>query len=167
VAKADRLRVYVYLDQASAAFVRIGDDVTVAVPERPGWSRHGQVTRTGGELSPRTRTMLTEVDLDNKDGALLPGSFVEVTLQVKLNPLPQIPAAALVMRADATFAAVVAGNAGETRVHYRKIKIADDDGQLVRVLDGLHEGDVVALDVGDSIEDGAAEQVVAPAAGKP
>jgi membrane fusion protein, multidrug efflux system len=163
VAKADRLRIYVYLDQTSAPFVRLGDDVTVTVPERPGWTRHGQVTRTGGELSTRTRTMLTEVDLDNKDGALLPGSFVEVTLQVKLTPLPQIPAAALVVRGDETYAGVVATqDGGAARIHYRKLKIADDDGQLVRVTDGLRGGETVALDVGDSVEEGAAIQVVQP-----
>jgi RND family efflux transporter MFP subunit len=160
IAKADRLRVYVYLDQASAPFVRLGDDVTVTVPERPGWARHGHVTRTGGELSPRTRTMLTEIDLENKDGAILPGSFVEVTLQVKLSPLPQIPAAALVLRGDDPFAAVVTGTGPDARLRYRKLHVADYDGQLVRIADGLHAGETVALDVGDSIEDGGRIQIV-------
>jgi len=167
VAKADRLRVYVYLDQASAPFVRVGDEVTVTVPERPGWTRHGRVTRTGGELSARTRTMLTEIDLENQDAAILPGSFVDVTLQVKLVPLPQIPVAALVLRRDEPFAAVVTAGTGAAaaRVHYRKVKIADDDGQTVRLTDGLHEGETVALDLGDSVEEGAPVQVVAAAPG--
>jgi membrane fusion protein, multidrug efflux system len=160
LAKADTLRVYVYPDQTSAPFVRVGDAATVLVPERPGWSRQGRITRTGGELTTRTRTMLTEVDLDNKDGAILPGSFVQVALQVKLQPLAQVPAAALVLRGDKPFAAVV----GEDhRVHYRALKVADDDGQVVRLLDGLRPGETVALDLGDTVEDGATIQVIAPA----
>jgi multidrug efflux pump subunit AcrA (membrane-fusion protein) len=101
--------------------------------------------------------MLTEVDIDNKDGAVLPGSFVEVTLQVKLVPVPQIPVAALVMRGDVPFAAVVGA---DHRVHYRKLQVADDDGQTVRLAGGLQPGETVALDVGDAIEDGAPVQVV-------
>ena len=84
VAKGDTLRVYVYLDQASASFVRVGDVATIRVPERPGWSRQAKVTRSSGALSPKTRTMQTEVDIENADGAVLPGSYVDVELDVKV-----------------------------------------------------------------------------------
>jgi len=117
------------------------------------------VTRTSGELSPKTRTMLTEVDIPNADRAIIPGSFVDVTLDVKVPPLLEIPAEALATRNDKTVVPVV--DAGQ-RLHYQTVVVADDDGQVVHLVSGLKPGDRVALDVGGAAEDGAAIQVVEP-----
>jgi RND family efflux transporter MFP subunit len=157
IAKADRLRVYVYLDQASAAFVRGGDAATIRVPERPGWSRQAQVTRSSGALSPRTRTMQTEVDIENTDGAILPGSYVDVELDVKVPALLEVPAEALVMHGDKTQVAIIDG---QRRVRYRPVVVADDDGQTVRFVSGVAEGERVALNLGGEAEEGGAVQVV-------
>ena len=157
VAKGDWLRVYVYVDQTSAPFVRDGDAVVVRVPERPGWSRAANVTRTSGELSPKTRTMQTEVDIQNADGAILPGSYVEVTLEVKVPPLLEMPSEALVMRGEKSQAAVVDGGA---RVHFRPIVVANDDGQTVRLVEGLKEGERVALNLGSEADEGSPVQIV-------
>jgi len=157
IAKGDQLRVYVYVDQASAPFVRDGDPVVVRVPERPGWSRAAKVTRTSGELSPKTRTMQTEIDISNSDGAILPGSYVEVTLDVKVPPLLEMPAEALVMRGEKTQAAVVDG---DQHVHFKPIVVANDDGQTVHLVSGLAEGDRVALNLGSEAEDGSQLQIV-------
>jgi membrane fusion protein (multidrug efflux system) len=161
VSKTDRLRVYVYLDQGSAALVRVGDPAEVRVPELPGFVRKAEVSRLTGELAPRTRTMLTEVDVDNADGALLAGSFVRVSLHVKTTPLPEIPVEALVSRHDKLFVPIVAD---DSHVHYRPVGVGDDDGKNVRILEGVKVGERVALNVGDELEDGAPIQVVPPAA---
>ncbi len=157
VAKGDQLRVYVYVDQSSAPFVHEGDATTIRVPERPGWSRQGSVTRTSGELSPKTRTMLTEVDIPNADRAIIPGSFVEVTLEVKVPPLLEIPAEALVTRNDKPAVPVVDGT---QHVHYRPVVVADDDGQVVHLVSGLQAGERVALDLGGAAEDGTPIQAI-------
>jgi RND family efflux transporter MFP subunit len=164
IAKGDQLRVYVYVDQSSAPFVRDGDAVVVRVPERPGWSRQAKVTRTSGELSPKTRTMQTEVDIPNTDGAILPGSYVEVTLEVKVPPLLEMPAEALVMRGEKTQAGVVGA---DDSVHFKPIVVANDDGQTVRLVSGLEEGDRVALNLGSEAEDGSPVQIVETPAPKP
>jgi membrane fusion protein, multidrug efflux system len=164
IAKGDQLRVYVYVDQGSAPFVRDGDAVVVRVPERPGWSRQAKVTRTSGELSPKTRTMQTEVDIPNTDGAILPGSYVEVTLEVKVPPLLEMPAEALVMRGEKSQAGVVGADA---TVHFKPIVVANDDGQTVRLVSGLEEGDRVALNLGSEAEDGSPVQIVEAPAPKP
>ena len=157
VAKGDRLRVYVYLDQSVAPFVRTGDTAVIRVPERPGWSREARVTRSSGALSPKTRTMQTEVDIENADGAILPGSYVDVELDVRVPALLEMPAEALVMRGDKTQIAVVDA---EGRVHYRPVAIADDDGQMVRLVSGVAEGERVALNLGSDTSDGSPVQVV-------
>jgi RND family efflux transporter MFP subunit len=160
VSKADRLRVYVYLDQGSAAFVHAGDPAEVRIPERAGFVRKAAVTRTAGALAPRTRTMLTEIDVDNADRAILPGSFVQVTLETRRPPSLEMPAEALVIRGEKSFVAVVDGT---QRVHFRPVTVADDDGQLVRVTNGVQPGDVVALNLGNEVDEGGQIQVVEPA----
>jgi RND family efflux transporter MFP subunit len=157
VASPDRLRVYVYLDQAAAAYIHVGDTADVRVPERPGFSRKATVTRASGQLDTKTRTMLTEIDVDNKDGAILPGSFVSVALEYKVPPLVQMPVEGLVVKGDKTLAAVVDdGN----KVHYRPVAVGDDDGTTVRLVSGLRAGERVALNLGDEVDEGAPVQVV-------
>ncbi|HVZ89944.1 MAG TPA: efflux RND transporter periplasmic adaptor subunit [Polyangia bacterium] len=157
VSKGDQLRVYVYVDQSSAPFVHEGDTATIRVPERPGWARKATVTRTSGELSPKTRTMLTELDIQNDDHAILPGSYVQVSLEVKIPPLLEIPAEALVTRGEKTQAAVLDG---DQHVHYKPVVVADDDGQTVRLVSGLGPGERVALDLGGGAAEGSPVQVV-------
>ncbi len=164
VSKGDQLRVYVYPDQSSAPFVHAGDEAVVTVPERPGWSRKAKVARTSGELSPKTRTMLTEVDIQNDDHVIVPGSYVQVELQVHVPALLEIPAEALTVRGDKTEVATVDG---QQRVHYKPVVVADDDGQTVRLASGLAPGERVALDLGADAQDGSAVQVVSPAAAGP
>jgi membrane fusion protein (multidrug efflux system) len=157
IANADRLRVYVYLDQSAAASVHLGDTAELKTPERPGFVRKATVTRVSGELALRTRTMLTEIDVDNQDGAILAGSLVSVTLELKVTPLVQMPVEALVVKGDKTLAAVVDA---ENKVHTRPVVVADDDGTAIRLVSGLAAGERVALNLGNDVEDGAPVQVV-------
>jgi RND family efflux transporter MFP subunit len=157
IVNADRLRVYVYLDQSSAPFVHVGDVAEVRVPERAGFVRRATVTRAAGELAPKTRTMLTEIDVDNKDGAILPGSFVNVVLEFNVPPLVQVPVEALVIKGDKTLVVVVDA---DKHVHTRSVAVADDDGATVRLVSGLRAGEQVALNLGNEVEDGAPVQVV-------
>jgi RND family efflux transporter MFP subunit len=157
VADVKRLRIYVYLDQASASFVKVGDGVVIRVAERPGWSRPAKVARLSGELAPRTRTMLTEIDVDNNDGAILPGSFVEAEIQIRVPSLVEMPAEAVVTRGARTFASVVDG---ESHLHFRPVRLASDDGETARVLEGVHAGETVALNIGETLDDGVLVQSV-------
>jgi len=157
VSKTELLRVYVYLDQSTAPFVKVGDPVEVRVPERPGFVRAAKVTRMSGQLALKTRTMLTEVDVPNADGAILPGSFVEVGLDAHRPSLLEIPAEALVLQGDKPFVAVVDGS---HHLHYRPVVLADDDGQKVRLLSGVDDGEKVAMNIGHGAEDGSPVDVI-------
>jgi RND family efflux transporter MFP subunit len=161
VANPDRLRIYVYLDQAAAAYVHVGDTAELRVPERPGFVRKVQVTRLAGQLDLKTRTMLTEIDVDNKDGTILPGAFVTVSIDLKVTPLVQAPVEALVLKGDKTLVALVDDKG---KVHYRPVVVADDDGATVRFVSGVAAGDRLAMNLGNEVEDGAPVQVVGEAA---
>jgi RND family efflux transporter MFP subunit len=158
VAQVDRLRVYAYLDQRDATFIREGEEADVTLEERPGAHFKGTVTRMSHDLDPKTRTMLVEVDLDDKEGLIVPGSFVQVTLKIPVPSFPQIPVAALAIRGVAPFVAVVGD---DNRIRYVPVKLAGDDGKVARVLEGLQGNERVALNVGEDVAEGGLIQPLA------
>jgi RND family efflux transporter MFP subunit len=151
VSDTSKLRVYVYVDQRDAASVHTGDVAEVAVPDGPTLS--AKVTRSSDELDPKTRTMLVEVDVDNKVGQIVAGSFVWVKLKVKSAALVQVPAGALTIRGQKPHVGVIA----DGHLRLRPVEVAEDDGQLVRLRRGVSAGEPVALYIGD-LEDGVPVQ---------
>ncbi len=159
VSKVDRLRVYAYVDQRDAPFVHVGDAASVVLPERPGTQFRAPVSRLSDALDPRTRTLLVEVDLDNHAGLVVPGSFVEVALELPVPSLPEVPDTALVFRERSAFVGVVGA---DDRVQFRPVTVADDDGIRARVSSGLSVGERVALNLGDEVGDGSVVRPAAP-----
>jgi len=159
VSELGRLRVDVFVDQRDAPFVRDGDPVLVSLPERGEVSLPGKVSRVSHELDPRTRMMLAEVDLDNKEGAVVPGSYVAVRLKVKAPGYLSVPAEALVLRGKSPFVAVVSK---DNVVTYRAVRVLDNDGQLAYLGDGVSEGEMVAVSLGDTLSDGDQVRRVEP-----
>jgi membrane fusion protein (multidrug efflux system) len=151
VGTTDSLRIFVYIAQRDAADIRRGAPVTITDPSRPDVHLTGAVNRFTGELDPSTRTLLAEIDLSNRSGAIVPGSFVQVSLSVAGRRYLEIPAEALIVRGAKDFVAVVMP---DDRVTFREIHILDTDGVTVRVIDGIQEGDRVALNLGESVPEG-------------
>ncbi len=86
IVRSDVLRIQIYVPQDSAFGVKDGESADVLVPEMPDRVFHGTVARNASASQPGTRTLLTEVDVDNKDGTLLPGVYCTVRLAI---PRPQ------------------------------------------------------------------------------
>ncbi len=162
VAQADRLRIYVYIDQRDAPYVHVDDEALVHLVEPVGVTVKARVSRVSGELDPKTRMLLGEVDCDNKKGQIFPGSYVRVELHLHTTPLVQIPVEALVMRHEKPFVPLVAG---DDTVTYRPVVVAGDDGTFARLASGLNVGDRVALSLGDSVVDGSHIHVMEQPAG--
>jgi RND family efflux transporter MFP subunit len=150
LAQVDRLRVSFYLDAAVAAAVKAGTELEVRPVDHLDVARTLRVSRLSGALDPRTRTLLAEADLDNRDHAFLAGGFVQVTLKVKVPGRLAVPEEALVLRDGKPFAVVLA----EGRVRFQSLQLGDEEGQKVRVLQGLKEGDVVVLNPPMGLKDG-------------
>jgi RND family efflux transporter MFP subunit len=158
IATPERLRTYVYVDQHDASYVHPGDRAEISLGDRREVRIEGTVSRRSDELDPRTRMMLVEVDVDNREGVLVPGSFVTVTLSFATPPLVQIPVEALVMRGKQAFVPVVADDV----VHYRPVEVSDDDGTTARLKKGLKAGEWVALNLSESVADGSPVQTLKP-----
>jgi RND family efflux transporter MFP subunit len=154
----DRIRIYVYLGQADAPFVRPTDPVEIVADDRPAQPLAATVTRLAGALDPRSRTMLCEVDLDNREARILPGSFVHVGLRLKGLVLPLVPNEALISRGDKLLVAIVR----DGRAHFVPIEPGEDDGRTTQIRSGLVGGEWVALNVATGLEDGEAVQPVEP-----
>jgi membrane fusion protein, multidrug efflux system len=161
LAETDRLRVYVYLDQKHSALVRIADPARVFDAARPEVSLTAQVTRTSIELDAKTRTLLTEIDVDNRSGKLIPGSFVKVALHLKMPPAVQAPCEALVVREEKTCVGILTE---DLKVSYREVGVLDSDGKMMTICSGLLEGEKVLLNPGIGLSDGDKVQPVDVAA---
>ncbi|HZU54161.1 MAG TPA: efflux RND transporter periplasmic adaptor subunit, partial [Holophagaceae bacterium] len=158
VAQIRRLRLDVFVDQRAAASVKTGDAVVVSPEGQAGIQIAARVSRTSGALDPKTRTLLAEIDLDNRDGHLLPGGFASVILHLKVPPRLEIPAEALIIRNGATCVAVVDP---QDRVRFVPVALGDEDQQRYPVLRGLQPGQRVALNLGAGAQEGDKVQPVA------
>jgi hypothetical protein len=92
IADIERVRVLVYLGQGEALLVHEGDSATVWTDAEPERKTLAKVARFSKELEPRTRTMLTEIELDNREARLYPGAFVRVSLTLADRPSILVPA---------------------------------------------------------------------------
>ncbi len=139
---ADVIRTQLYVPQDAAFGVAPGVDAVVHVPEIPNRSFPGKVTRIASALQPGSRTLLTEVDVPNPDGALSPGIYCTVELFIpRKTPSMIIPADAVVFDENGLHVAVVENGT----VHLQKIVVARDFGKEVEVHDGVKPGDQVIL----------------------
>lgn len=139
---ADVIRTQVFVPQDEAFGVSPGVDAVVRVPEIPDRTFPGKVTRIASALQPGSRTLLTEIDVPNPDGALSPGIYCTVELYIpRKTPSMIIPADAVVFDQTGLHVAVVQNGT----VHFQKIAIARDFGTEVEVHDGVKPGDQVIL----------------------
>jgi RND family efflux transporter MFP subunit len=152
LAQVETLRVFVTVPQSYTPSIKVGMPAAVALQEFPGQKFEGKVARTADAIDPNTRTLLTEVDVDNRDGRLLPGSYGQVHFSVKSGANKvTIPVNAMLFRAEGARAAVV-GSDG--KVHLRPISIGRDYGTTLEILDGVTVADQVVINPSDSLEDG-------------
>jgi len=157
VADVHRVRVQTYLAQEDALAVHEGDAVTLFVEGREGHPIEVKVTRYTRQIDPRTRTMLTEIEVDNQDGALYPGTFVRARFSLGVAPSKSAPAEAIVFQAGRPGVFVVKD--GHARLV--PVETSDHDGQTVRLVSGdVAPGDLVVLHPGDDVFDGSPVQPV-------
>jgi len=160
LAQTDPLRVYVNVPQSYAQLVKSGQEVVITQSELRGRSFRGEVARTAASIDAATRTMQVEVVLPNKDGALLPGAYVQVSLPLQSSRALEISTNALMFRSEGMRVAVVDA---QGRVHLRPIKVGRNYGERVEVIDGIAGTDRLILNPPDSLAEG--DQVaIAPAA---
>jgi RND family efflux transporter MFP subunit len=160
--KDNVIRTQVFVPQDAAFGVVPGIEAIVHVPEMPGHPFPGNVTRIADALQPGTRTLLTEIDIRNPDGALSAGIYCTVELHIPRKvPSLTVPAEAIIFNAGGVQVAVVDNGV----VHLHKVSVARDLGTQVELQDGVKPDDQVILNPAVDLVDGAKVQVAANPSG--
>ena len=152
ISDTSKLRVTVYVDQFEAGYVKPGTQVEITDASNAEIKGKATVSRISGELDPRTRTMMTQVDVDNSKGTFIPGSFVTVSLLIPARSYVEAPAGALVTRDGKSFVAVVGT---DDKVRLTPVEIAGTDGKVIRIASGVDAGVKVAVNLPNTVSEGS------------
>jgi RND family efflux transporter MFP subunit len=165
LAETDKLRVFVDVPQAYAQDMQPGVPATLTLAQSPGQALHGTVARTSGAIDSASRTLRVEVDVDNKDGAVLPGAYALVNLDVTVaHPRASVPVNTLLFRPNGVQVAVVDDKG---KVTLKTITLGRDFGTTVEVASGLTLDERVIANPGDAIAPGDSVRVVDSASKSP
>ncbi len=157
LAQTDPMRVFVNVPETYSSHIRPGLGAYLELTQYPGRKFEGKVVRTAEAIDPAARTLLTEVDVPNKTGELLPGGYAQVVLQVKTpGERVVVPVNSLLFRSEGLRAVVVGS---DDRAHLQPLVIGRDYGNTLEVLSGLKADQWIVLNPPDSLEDGQVVKV--------
>ena len=153
------LRVYTNLPGVFSASVKRGEAIDLTFAEHPNQVFQGKLVRTADAIDPVSRTLLVEVDVDNRKGDLLAGTLAQV--HFKVNPVGNVfilPVSALIFRNEGLRVGTITGD----KAHLAPVTIGQDDGRTVQIITGLTKDDRVIQDPPDSLIDGEKVHVLSP-----
>lgn len=160
ISATNELRVFINVPQAQARAAKPGSLADLTLTELPGKSFYGKVTRTAEAIDPSSRTLLTEVDVNNSKGELLPGAYVLVHLKLGgSRPGVVLPVNTLIFRSDGLRLAIVRNGKAELV----PVTMGRDFGNEVEVVAGVGAQDSVIENPSDSLTSGAAVRVTGAA----
>lgn len=161
MAATDRMRIYVPVPQAVVPQIQVGREARLIVQEYPGRQFPAKVVRASGGLDAATRTQIVELHIANPDDALKPGMYAQVEFET-IDSVPRllVPAAALVVRADGSYAVAALGP--DSKIHYRRLATGRDFGAETEVLGGLNGDERMVVNPSDDLTEGSTVSVVAP-----
>jgi RND family efflux transporter MFP subunit len=149
------LRVYTSVPQLFSQSMKRGMKVALTLPEYPGKTFQGTLVRTSDAIDPVSRTLLVEIDVDNRSGQLLPGSLAQVHFKTpSASSTWIVPASALIFRREGLQVAILVQGSDGTVAHLVPVAIGEDDGATVQIVSGLNPNDKVIQDPPDSLIDG-------------
>jgi len=168
LAQTDPIRVFINVPETYSSHIRPGLGAYLELTQYPGRKFQGKVVRTAEAIDQTSRSLLTEVDVPNKSGELLPGGYAQVDLQVRTpGERVLVPVNSLLFRSEGLRAVVVGP---DDRAHLQPLVIGRDYGNTLEVLSGLKPDQWIVLNPPDSLEDGQVvrvKQVANPTAPPP
>jgi RND family efflux transporter MFP subunit len=160
MASIQKLRVYVNVPQAFSQAATPGLTADLTFAEFPGKRFQGKLVRNANAIDTASRTLLTEIDLDNPTGKLLTGAYTEVHLKLPSTAVTYLlPVTALIFRNDGLQVATVKDG---TRAELTPVTLGRDFGTQVEVVSGLSDGDSVIISPPDSLVSGETVRIVQP-----
>jgi membrane fusion protein (multidrug efflux system) len=160
LAQTSPLRVYVRVPQSMSQAVKTGQKADLSLNELPGRKFEAKVVNTAGAMEPNSRTLLTELEVDNSRGEILAGSYAQVRFTDTVGaPALTLPANTLLFGSKGMQVGIV-GDDGKVKM--RTITLGRDFGQSVEVVEGVTANDRVILNPADSLTDGVAVHIAEP-----
>lgn len=152
IAQSDVMRVFVSVPQSQMSAVRTGTVAELTIPELGDTPIAARVTRNAGAFDPATRTLLTELRVDNPGHRILPGMYGQVRLKVTYESPPiVVPVNAVLVGGEGLRVAVIDA---QDIVHIRPVKLGRDLGKQVEILSGLEAGQRVVNNPRDNLAEG-------------
>jgi len=162
----ETLRVYTNVPQAYSGSVKRGMKIDLSFAEHAGKVYQGTLVTTANAIDPTSRTLLVEIDVDNRNGELMPGSLAQVHLKTPVAAQSYVvPVAAIIFRKEGMRVGVVVQDGNGTKAHLIPVVIGQDDGANVQIASGLSATDKVIQDPPDSLIEGEKVTVVNPGQG--
>jgi len=160
MAQTAPLRVYVNVPQTFSRFVKPGTQADLTLNELPGRKFPAHVTSTAGAIDPTSRTLLTELEVPNDRGELLPGSYAQISFRLKGDTgAVLIPSNALLFRSEGPAVGVVNSSG---KVEIRKIVIDRDLGDKLQISEGISKSDRVIVNPSDGLADDMVVKIAPP-----
>jgi RND family efflux transporter MFP subunit len=159
IQQTDPLRVYFRIPQEDAANIAVGQTFNVQVGAESATMYPGKVISTSGAVSPDSRTMLVELQVENAKNQILPGSYATVRVpQVTLGKLVTLPDNTLIFRSKSVKVGIVDAKGV---VQLRDVKVGRDFGVQSEILSGISESDKVIVNPSDSLTTGTTVRLTA------
>jgi multidrug efflux pump subunit AcrA (membrane-fusion protein) len=156
----DKLRVFVNVPQSIASDVKVGSTADLVPGENNARKVAAKVVRTAGVISPASRTMLTELEVDNPRGDILAGSYAQVVFNELDRDMPLVvPSNTMIYRSDGAQVALVTP---ENKIELRHVETGRDFGRTIEVLNGVTPRDKLIINPADAIANGQSVEI-APA----
>ncbi len=157
LADTRKLRVFVNVPEVYSRAARTGLAADLTLRDFPDRRFAGTLVRTAEAIDVGSRTLLTEIDVDNPRGELLPGSYCEVHLKLpKAASTLKLPVSALIFRTDGLQVATMRNG----RVLLKTVTVGRDFGDSVEITSGLNTTDQVIVNPPDSVTTGQVVRVV-------
>jgi RND family efflux transporter MFP subunit len=152
VADTHKARIYVDVPQAYTGALHAGTQAILRVPEKPGEGFAAVVTDTSASISENSRTMLVQLEADNANGELLPGSYVDVSFKLAVQRgILRLPISALLFRRNGLEVATLGPG---DKVVLKRVALGRDYGTEVEIVSGLSSSDRVIDSPPDSLANG-------------
>lgn len=151
--RVDRVKVECFVPESRKERVRVGLKASVEADALPGRSFPAQVRLVSSAVDVATRNVRVELEVQNEGGLLRPGMFSRVKLDLGSKDVVLVPLSA-VRRFEGTALDYVFVVDGEGRARIRRVKLGEPRGEMVEVLEGISEGEMVIKGASSSVRDG-------------
>jgi RND family efflux transporter MFP subunit len=161
IAASQQLRVFVNVPEVSSRSAVPGVAAELVLSEFPGRKFHGKLVRTADAMDAASRTLLTEIDVDNSSGELRPGSYAEVHMALPGGRALIVPVSSVLFRSEGLRVGVVrAGKTGDGTVEMVPVTVGKDFGNEVEITSGITERDLIIESPSDSLTSGTVVRVI-------